>query len=122
MHALGKAHQYLKLLKVKRKQITHLLSLSCTRTRTHARTHACKYAQVKREQIKYLCENAIRAGVQGNRGELFAAEVHTHTTRNACTHAYVQGKRELPDLTSPHFNLTLPRLTSGRPGECGAGG
>jgi magnesium chelatase subunit D len=30
---------------------------------------------VKREQLKYLCENAIRAGVQGNRGELFAAQV-----------------------------------------------
>jgi len=28
-----------------------------------------------REQLKYLCENAIRAGVQGNRGELFATEV-----------------------------------------------
>merc|ERR1719502_1510058 len=28
-----------------------------------------------KEQVKYLCENAIRAGVQGNRGELFAAEV-----------------------------------------------
>jgi len=29
----------------------------------------------KREQLKYLCENAIRAGVQGSRGEIFAAEV-----------------------------------------------
>jgi len=29
----------------------------------------------KREQIKYICENAIRAGVQGNRCELFAAQV-----------------------------------------------
>ena len=34
-----------------------------------------KNLDVKREQNKYLCENAIRAGVQGNRGELFAAQV-----------------------------------------------
>merc|ERR1719217_358069 len=34
-----------------------------------------KGLQLKREQHKYLCENAIRAGVQGCRGELFAAEV-----------------------------------------------
>jgi magnesium chelatase subunit D len=34
-----------------------------------------KGLNLKREQYKYLCENAIRAGVQGNRGELFAAQV-----------------------------------------------
>jgi len=34
-----------------------------------------KGLKLKREQYKYLCENAIRAGVQGCRGELFAAEV-----------------------------------------------
>ena len=34
-----------------------------------------KPLKLKKEQVKYLCENAIRAGVQGCRGELFAAEV-----------------------------------------------
>merc|ERR1719375_2562062 len=31
--------------------------------------------EVAKPQLEYLCENAIRAGVQGNRGEIFAAEV-----------------------------------------------
>merc|ERR1719316_1537540 len=34
-----------------------------------------KGISVARPQLEYLCENAIRAGVQGNRGEIFAAEV-----------------------------------------------
>ena len=34
-----------------------------------------KNLKLKREQYKYLCENAIRAGVQGCRGEIFASEV-----------------------------------------------
>merc|ERR1719162_2205242 len=34
-----------------------------------------KDLNAKREQAKYLCEEAIRAGVQGNRGELFAIQV-----------------------------------------------
>merc|ERR1719428_1642022 len=34
-----------------------------------------KGIKVARPQLEYLCENAIRAGVQGNRGEIFAAEV-----------------------------------------------
>lgn len=34
-----------------------------------------KPIKTKPAQMKYLCENAIRAGVQGSRGELFAQEV-----------------------------------------------
>ena len=36
---------------------------------------ASEPSSVARPQLEYLCENAIRAGVQGNRGEIFAAEV-----------------------------------------------
>jgi len=33
-----------------------------------------KPVRTKRAQIKYLCENAVRAGVQGSRADLFASE------------------------------------------------
>lgn len=34
-----------------------------------------KSMDLAEEQIKYLCESAVRAGVQGNRAELFAAQI-----------------------------------------------
>jgi len=34
-----------------------------------------KPIQTKKAQMKYLCENAIRAGVQGSRADIFASEV-----------------------------------------------
>lgn len=34
-----------------------------------------KGLKVSRQQMKYLCEEAVRAGVQGHRGEIFAVEV-----------------------------------------------
>jgi len=46
------------------------MQISITLAREYLKGLNCK-----REQLKYLCENAIRAGVQGNRGELFAAQV-----------------------------------------------
>ena len=49
---------------------TEAMQTSITFAREYLKGLNCK-----REQLKYLCENAIRAGVQGNRGELFAAQV-----------------------------------------------
>jgi len=49
---------------------TEAMQTSITFAREYLKGMSCK-----REQYKYLCENAIRAGVQGNRGELFAAQV-----------------------------------------------
>ena len=54
----------------KYEEATESMQISITLAREYI-----KGIKVQREQLKYLCENAIRAGVQGNRGELFAAQV-----------------------------------------------
>jgi len=54
----------------KYEEATDAMQSSITFAREYLKDLNCK-----REQIKYICENAIRAGVQGNRGELFAAQV-----------------------------------------------
>jgi len=65
-----------------------------------------KSLNCKREQLKYLCENAIRAGVQGSRGELFASEV-------ARAHAALNGEDVVTadDLTMGVKLCIAPRGT-----------
>ena len=41
--------------------------------------------QLKSEQMMYLCEEASRAGCQGQRAEIFAVEVRTPRRRAAAT-------------------------------------
>jgi len=65
-----------------------------------------KPLRLAREQTKYLCEEAIRAGVQGNRGELFALEV-------ARGHAALAGndRVEIEDLQMAVRLCIAPRGT-----------
>jgi len=47
-----------------------------------------KGLKLTNEQIKYLCESAIRAGVEGHRGEIFAAQV-------AIANAALNGRKQV---------------------------
>ena len=99
-----------------RKPRARLAGVSRRSSITFAREYL-RSIDVAKPQLEYLCENAIRAGVQGNRGEIFAAEVRRMTAAISGGHA-IPPKSEKqsriheisPCLLNPNLAKILKRL------------